>query len=179
MIPWSIIVFKAGAYNILRQTWNANRRSFITWHTSISTTRVACITSKPIVQKAYMHGEDFNVTGRDVYTTHNPYVAKWMTSTACSSKPHVHKTPLQNRTRLQRNIVATSTLMIPWSKQVSKTGAYNILPEPWDANRRSFITRHTSISTTRAACIPSKPIVQKAYIHGEDFNVTGRDVYST
>ena len=97
---------------------------------------------------------------------------------ACVPTPYVHKTPLQNGTRIQRIIVATSTLMIPWSIIVFKAGAYNILRETWNANRRSFITRHTSISTTRAACITSKPIVKKAYIHGEDFNVTERDVYS-
>ena len=99
-------------------------------------------------------------------------------STACSSTPYVHKTPLQNGTRIQRNIVATSTLTIPWSIIVFKAGAYDILREFWNANRRSFITCHTSISTTRVACITSKPIVQKAYMHGEDFNVTERDVYS-
>ena len=96
-------------------------------------------------------------------------------STACFPTPNIYKIPFKNKQPIQPTMMATPTLIIipSWSKNVSKTGAYNILPDPSIANRRSFITRPTSMSTTRAAYITSMSCFPKAYIHGEDFKVTG------
>jgi len=89
------------------------------------------------------------------------------------------KLPLQHYTPIQTSIdIATSPLMIPWSKNETETGAYNILPETSNAKRRSLKARRMSMSTTRAAGITSMLLVQKTYIHKEDFTMTGGDALS-